>query len=107
MLCYVMIAAQQQQQGNGESIRLAQFACHSAVLAARSKLLCNLIERRRRCQEPSADPGSSGSATANTEIILDDTVVSHKYADLLLKIMYQVCSARRLLPIVLALAHCN
>ena len=93
MLCYVMIVAQQQQQGNGESIRLAQFACHSAVLAARSKLLCNLIERRRRCQEPSADPGSSGSAPANTEIILDDIVVSHKYADLLLKIMYQVCSA--------------
>ena len=67
--------------GSTESVRLAEYPCHSAVLASRSELLCNLIIRR---MEESAGSG------VRTEIVLDDSVVSHKYGPLLLHIIYRV-----------------
>ncbi|XP_067941672.1 BTB/POZ domain-containing protein 7-like [Watersipora subatra] len=71
---------QPNNSGPAESVRLAQYSCHSAVLASRSELLCNLIVRRL---DDTAD------SCCKTEIILDDSAVSHKYGQLLLHIIYQ------------------
>lgn len=67
--------------GSVESVRIAQFPCHMAVLAARSDLLCHLISKAKNNQ---------CSTTQPVEIVLDDGVVNHKYAALILKVIYQV-----------------
>jgi len=64
---------------SSESVRLAEYPCHSVILASRSQLLRNLINRRMAESHPDS-----------TEIVLDDAVVGYKYAPLILKLIYQV-----------------
>lgn len=60
---------------------LSEYPCHSAILAARSPLLSNLVSRRLEARVPDQP----------LEIILDDSVVPHRYARVIMKAMYQVC----------------
>ena len=64
-----------------------EFPCHKAILAARSPFFRNLIIRRAR----SGEELTERALHTKSRIVLDETVISRRYARVLLNAIYQDC----------------
>ncbi|ESO97990.1 hypothetical protein LOTGIDRAFT_92273, partial [Lottia gigantea] len=78
--------AQSMHAGSSRLTKL-EIPCHKAILAARSPFFRNLIIRRAR----SGEELTERALRAPSRIILDETVISRRYARVLLTAIYQDC----------------
>ncbi|XP_038074595.1 BTB/POZ domain-containing protein 7-like [Patiria miniata] len=65
--------------------KTSSLRCHKAVLAARSPFFRNLLQKRQRSGEDSTER----TLQAPTKIVLDDSIIPKKYAQVLLYAIYQ------------------
>ncbi|XP_071800469.1 BTB/POZ domain-containing protein 7-like [Asterias amurensis] len=65
--------------------RTSSLRCHRSVLAARSPFFRNLLQKRQRTGEDSIERTFHGP----TKIVLDDSIIPKKYAQVLLYAIYQ------------------
>ena len=76
----------------------AEYACHRAILAARSPFFRNVIQRqeRRKAETDSLNPNQ------RTKIVLDESIISRRFARVILHVMYRDCLNADLIQLIQA-----
>ncbi|XP_050406093.1 BTB/POZ domain-containing protein 7 [Patella vulgata] len=81
------VADHAQSMHAGSRLTKLEIPCHKAILAARSPFFRNLIIRRAR----SGEEITERALRAPSRIVLDEGVISRRYARVLLNAIYQDC----------------
>ena len=74
----------------------AEYACHRAILAARSPFFRNVIQRQER-RKAETDPLNSNQ---RTKIVLDESIISRRFARVILHVMYRDCLTADLIQLL-------
>lgn len=83
----------------------AEYACHRAILAARSPFFRNVIQRQERRK---AETDSLNPTNQRTKIVLDESIISRRFARVILHVMYRDCLLADLIHLIQsAVCKCN